>query len=89
MNFEIANNYIKFKFQKKELTEDIKSIFSITEADIQYHYDNNSIVKIQHEKIASLNIHEIKKLGLPPVYPHRLAIKTRGKPTTPAFSCRN
>ena len=83
MKFKVKNNHIEFEFQKKELTEDIKSIFSITEADVQY---DRGIAEIQHEKTANLNIHEIKKLGLPPVYPHRLAIKARGKPSTPAFS---
>ena len=83
MKFEVENDYIEFKFQKEELTEDIKSIFSITEADVQYH---QGAAKIQHEKTANLNIHEIKKLGLPSVYPHRLAIKTRGRPSTSAFS---
>ena len=83
MNFKVENDYIKFKFQKKEITEDIKSIFSVTQADVQYE---QGVAKIQYENIANLNIHQIKKLGLPPVYPHRLAIKTRGKPSTPAFS---
>ena len=82
MNFKVENDCIKFKFQKQELTEDIKSVFSVTEADIQY---NQGIAKVQHEKIANLNIHEIKKLGMPLAYPYRLAIKTKGKPTTPAF----
>ena len=83
MKFKVKNDHIEFEFQKEELTEDIKNILSVTEADVQYH---QGTAKIQHEKIANLNIHEIKKLGLPPVYPHRMAIKTRGKPTTPAFS---
>ncbi len=86
MSFKVENDYIEFEFQKQELTEDIKSIFSVTEAEVQYNNNNNGVVKIRHENIASLNIHEIKKLGLPPVYPYRLSIKTRGKPATPAFS---
>ena len=83
MKFTEENNHIIFQFQEKELTEDIKSILSIAESDVQ---SRRGTAKIQHEKIANLNIHEIKKLGLPPVYSHRLSIKTRGKPTTPAFS---
>ena len=35
-------------------------------------------VDISHTAIADLNVHQIKKLGLPPVYPHRLRVETRG-----------
>ena len=85
MQFETTNDYVIFKFQQQELTADIKSLFNITTADIQY---KEGTAKIRHDKIAELNIHEIKKLGLPPVYPYRLEIKTQGRPLTSAFSIK-
>lgn len=83
MRFQNTNDYIIFQFQKEELTADIKSLFNILSDDIQY---KEGMARIPHNKIADLNIHEIKKLGLPTVYPYRLEIKTRGKPVTSAFS---
>ena len=80
MRFEVKKDYIVFYFQ--QLVADIKSLFNLLEADIQYE---EGLAKVSHDKIATLNIHEIKKLSLPPVYPYRLELKTRGTPTTPAF----
>ncbi len=81
MTYEVKEGYIVIYFQ--ELTEDIKSVFSRASAEV--HTENQKAL-IKNEHIADLNIHEIKKLGLPPVYPHRLRVNTRGVPTTPAFS---
>ena len=80
MRFKVKKDNIVFYFQ--QLAPDIKSLFNLLEADIKYE---EGIAKVSHDKIATLNIHEIKKLSLPPVFPYRLAIKTRGRPTTPAF----
>ena len=80
MRFEANKDNIIFYFQ--QLAPDIKNLFNLLEADIKYE---EGIAKVSHHKIATLNIHEIKKLSLPPVYPYRLSIKTRGRPTTPAF----
>ena len=86
MRFETTSDYIIFQFQQQKLTTDIKSLFNIVEADIQY---TKGIAKIRHNKIADLNIYEIEKLGLPPAYPYRLEIKIQGKPTTSAFSAES
>ena len=85
MTFKIGDGFINFQFQKEELTQDVKCILSIAQANKSIE---GNIVKarIQNEQIADLNIHQIKKLGLPPVYPYRLKVSTRGRPTTPAFS---
>ena len=61
MEFDYTNNYIVFKFQQEELTTDIKSLFKILSDDIQY---KQGIVRIPNNKIADLNIHEIKKIRL-------------------------
>ncbi len=81
MKYEVKEEYIVIHFQEQELTEDIKTVFSIASAEV--HSDK---VLIKSKNIADLNLHEIKKLGLPPVYPYRLKIRTRGRPITPAFS---
>ena len=83
MNFKVENDCIIFQFQEEELTQNIKSIFSKVSADIQF---KNGVAVIQHKDIADMNIHEIKTLGLPPVYPYRLVFKPKGRPATPAFS---
>ncbi len=85
MAFKIENGFIYFQFQKEELTKDIECILSIAQAG-KSRKENIITAKIKNEQIADLNIHQIKKLGLPPVYPYRLKISTRGRPTTPAFS---
>ena len=81
MKFEIKTGYVVIRFQEQELTEDIKSVFSRVSAEV---HPEKALIK--NENIADLNIHEIKKLSLPPVYPYRVKINTRGRPTTPAFS---
>jgi len=86
MKFETNKNYIVFQFKEKELTTEIKSLFTLLEADLQY---SNGIAKVAHNKIADLNIQEIKKLGLPPVYPYRLDFSFQGRPSTPAFSFKS
>ena len=85
MALKVEDDFIYFQFQKEELTKDIECILSIAQAD-KLIEENIIKVKVQHEQVADLNIHQIKKLGLPPVYPYRLKISTRGRPTTPAFS---
>ena len=83
MEFEAKNDHIVLHFKGQKLTKDIKSLFSMTEAE----YKNETAV-IAYSKIADLNSYEIKKLGLPPVYPHRLEIQTSGRPTTSAFQAK-
>jgi len=80
MRFEVLRDHIIFHFRQEELKLEIKSLFNVLEADYK-----EGTTRIEHKKIATLNIHEIKKLGLPHVYPYRLEIKTRGTPTTPSF----
>ena len=82
MKFKVYDNHIVFDFKKDDLTPDIKNIFSMVQANVT----EGSGIFIDHSKIADLNIHEIKQLGLPPVYPYRLSINTKGRPTTSAFS---
>ncbi len=88
MKFTVQKNYISIPFQKENLTQDIQSILSIAQvAQVdRVHKDNMIYVQIKHEQIANLNVHQIKKLGLPPVYPYRLKVITQGRPTTSAFS---
>ena len=83
MKYEVEKDGIKFKFHPQKLTYNIKSIFSIAEADVQY---DKGISKIKNENIADLNVYEIEKLNLPPVYPYRMKVEIEGRPTTPAFS---
>lgn len=85
MEFKFTNDYVCLQFQENEVTDDVKGLLHVLEADVEY---NNGLARISHDKIADLNIHEIKKLGLPPAYPYRLEIKTKGRPTTPAFSSK-
>ncbi len=81
MEFKVNDDYIIFQFKKKELTDDIKGLLSTLEAKYE-----KGLAYVSHARLADSNAHEIKKLGLPAVYPHRLEIKTRGRPITPAFS---
>ena len=85
MHFKILAKSIAFHFQKEDVTADIQSILSMAKANI-VHEKETLIANIPHTAIADLNVHQIKKLGLPPVYPYRLKIETRGRPSTPAFS---
>ena len=85
MTFKVENDFVCFQFQKEELTKDIECILSMAQAD-KSSKENIITAKVKNEEIADLNIHQIKKLRLPPVYPYRLKISTRGKPTTSAFS---
>ena len=82
MKWEVREQNILFRFQKEELTEDIKSIFSFSLANIKWA---QGLAEIQHQNIADLNTHQIKKIGLPPVCPYRLKVSSKGKPITPAF----
>ena len=74
--------HIELQFKREELTGNIEAVFSASEAKIDRE---RGIVKIRYEAVADLNIHEVKKLGLPPIYPHRMEIKTKGRPITSAF----
>ena len=82
MKFTVKEDNILFYFHPKELTNKLKSVLSIAQAE--YHSENRFLIK--NKMIANLNIHEVKTLGLPPIYPYRLRVSTRGKPITPAFS---
>ena len=83
MKWKNREQDIVFQFQKTDITEDVKSIFSLSSAEIQWE---RGLAKIKHKEIADLNIHQIKKLGLPPVCPYRLKVSSMGRPITPAFS---
>ena len=83
MKYELKEQNILFQFQKEKLTEDIKSVFNLSLAKIQWE---KGLAEIQHKNIANLNIHQVKQLGLPPVCPYRLRISSKGRPITPAFS---
>ncbi len=85
MKFTASDDYITLQFNEEKLTTDIKDILSKMEINPPY---DKKVAQIQHKKIAELNIHEVSKLCLPQVYPHRLTIQTRGRPTTPAFSVK-
>ena len=85
MIFKVMEDYVSFQLQKKELTPDIQSILSIAQAKI-IEQKNTVNAQLQHQQIAGLNIHQIKRLGLPPVYPCRLKVETQGRPSTSAFT---